>query len=126
VRRRAFLTLLGAAATAACPRAARAQQPKVPVIGYLGAGSAAASAGPVAVFRQSRAEAGYVVGRNAAIEYRFAEGQYDRLPAMAAELVRSEVALIVATTRARGARCNRSGANAGEGRAGPEPKIATV
>ena len=96
MRRRAFLTLLGAAATAAWPRAARAQQPKVPVIGYLGGGSAAASAQTVAVFRQSLAEAGYVVGRNAAIEYRFAEGQYDRLPAMAAELVRSEVALIVA------------------------------
>jgi putative ABC transport system substrate-binding protein len=73
-----------------------AQQPKVPVIGYLSAGSAAASAGTVAVFRQSLAEAGYVVGRNAAIEYRFAEGQYDRLPAMAAELVRGEVALIIA------------------------------
>src|SRR5262249_10011860 len=89
-------TLLGAAATAAWPLAAEAQQPKVPVIGYLSPGSAAASAQPVAVFRQSLAEAGYVVGRNAAIEYRFAEGQYDRLPAMAAELVRSEVALIVA------------------------------
>jgi putative ABC transport system substrate-binding protein len=94
MKRRTFITLLGAAAT--WPLAARAQQPKVPVIGYLSAGSAAASAPNVAVFRQSLAEAGYVVGRNAAIEYRFAEGQYDRLPAMAAELVRSEVALIVA------------------------------
>jgi len=94
MRRREFITLLGGAA--AWPLAARAQQPKVPVIGYLGGGSAAASAQTVAVFRQSLAEAGYVVGRNAAIEYRFAEGQYDRLPAMAAELVRSEVALIVA------------------------------
>jgi ABC-type uncharacterized transport system substrate-binding protein len=93
-RRKFLVTLLGGAA--ARPLAARAQQPKVPVIGYLGAGSAAASAPNVAVFRQSLAEAGYVVGRNAAIEYRFAEGQYDRLPAMAAELVRSEVALIVA------------------------------
>src|SRR5262245_60959707 len=95
MRRRELITLLGGAA-ATWPLAARAQQPKVPVIGFLGAGSAAASAGTVAVFRQSLAEAGYVVGRNAAIEYRFAEGQYDRLPAMAAELVRSEVALIVA------------------------------
>jgi putative ABC transport system substrate-binding protein len=94
-KRREFISLLGSAA-AAWPIAARAQQPKVPVIGYLSAGSAAASAPNVAVFRQSLAEAGYVVGRNAAIEYRFAEGQYDRLPAMAAELVRSEVALIIA------------------------------
>src|SRR5262250_2552105 len=89
MKRREFITLLGGAA--AWPHAARAQQPKVPVIGYLGGG-----AQNVSVFRQSLAEAGYVVGRNAAIEYRFAEGQYDRLPAMAAELVRSEVALIVA------------------------------
>ena len=95
MKRREFISLLGSAA-AAWPIAARAQQPKVPVIGYLSAGSAAASAPNVAVFRQSLAEAGYVVGRNAAIEYRFAEGQYDRLPAMAAELVRSEVALIIA------------------------------
>ena len=95
LRRRQFITLLGGAA-AAWPIAARAQQPKVPVIGYLSGGSAAASTQNVAVFRQSLAEAGYVVGRNAAIEYRFAEGQYDRLPAMAAELVRSEVALIIA------------------------------
>ena len=95
MKRREFISLLGGAA-AAWPIAARAQQPKVPVIGYLSAGSAAASAPNVAVFRQSLAEAGYVVGRNAAIEYRFAEGQYDRLPAMAAELVRSEVALIIA------------------------------
>jgi putative tryptophan/tyrosine transport system substrate-binding protein len=95
MKRRHFISLLGGAA-AAWPLAARAQQPKVPVIGYLSGGSAAASTQNVAVFRQSLAEAGYVVGRNAAIEYRFAEGQYDRLPAMAAELVRSEVALIVA------------------------------
>jgi putative ABC transport system substrate-binding protein len=63
---------------------------------YLGGGSAASGAQNVAVFRQSLAEAGYVEGRNTAIEYRFAEGQYDRLPAMAVELVRREVALIVA------------------------------
>jgi putative tryptophan/tyrosine transport system substrate-binding protein len=95
VIRREFITLLGGTA-AAWPLGAHAQQPKVPVIGYLGGGSAAATAQNVAVFRQSLAEAGYVVGRNAAMEYRFAEGQYDRLPAMAAELVRREVALIVA------------------------------
>jgi putative ABC transport system substrate-binding protein len=76
MKRRAFITLIGGA-MATWPLAAGEQQPKVPVIGYLSAGSAAASAPNVSVFRQSLAEAGYVVGRNAAIEYGFAEGQYD-------------------------------------------------
>src|SRR5262249_31669350 len=95
LKRREFIALLSGAA-GAMPLATRAQQPKVPVIGYLGGGPATPGAQNVAVFRQSLAEAGYVEGRNTAIEYRFAEGQYDRLPAMAAELVRREVALIVA------------------------------
>ena len=77
--------------------AARAQQLKEPLIGYLAAGSAAATAYLLTVFRQSLAEAGYVEGRNVAIEYRFAEGRYDRLPAMASELARREVTVIVAT-----------------------------
>jgi hypothetical protein len=77
MRRRAFIRLLGGAA-AAWPLAARAQQSKMSVIGYLGPGSAAASASTLAVFRQSLAGAGYVEGRNIAIEYRFAEGRYDR------------------------------------------------
>jgi putative tryptophan/tyrosine transport system substrate-binding protein len=94
--RREVITLLGGAA-AAWPFVARAQQPKVPVIGFLGPGQAAASAQTLAVIRQSLVEAGYVEGRNVAIEYRFAEGRYDRLPAMAAELVRREVAVIVAS-----------------------------
>jgi ABC-type uncharacterized transport system substrate-binding protein len=94
--RREFITLLGGAA-AAWPLAARAQHSKMPVIGYLGPGSAAASASTLAVFRQSLVGAGYVEGRNIAIEYRFAEGRYDRLPEMAAELVRQQVSLIVAT-----------------------------
>src|SRR6516165_3704232 len=85
---------LGAAA--AWPLAARAQQLKEPLIGYLAAGSAAATAYLLTVFRQSLAEVGYVEGRNVAIEYHFAEGQYDRLPAMASELVRREVTVIVA------------------------------
>jgi putative tryptophan/tyrosine transport system substrate-binding protein len=95
VRRREFITLVGGAA-AAWPLAARAQQSKMSVIGYLGPGSAAASASTLAVFRQSLAGAGYVEGRNIAIEYRFAEGRYDRLSEMAAELVRQQV-MIVAT-----------------------------
>ncbi len=96
LNRREFITLIGGAA-AAWPLAARAQQSKMSVIGYLGPGSAAASASTLAVFRQSLAGGGYVEGRNIAIEYRFAEGRYDRLPEMAAELVRQQVSLIVAT-----------------------------
>jgi len=93
MKRRDFISLLGGAVT--WPLAASAQQANAPVIGYLSGGSAAASAQTLTVFRQSLAEAGYVEGRSVAIEYRFAEGQYDQLPAIAAELVRREVAVIV-------------------------------
>jgi ABC-type uncharacterized transport system substrate-binding protein len=94
IGRREFTTLLGSAA-AAWPLAARAQQ--TAVIGYLGAGSATAGVQIMTALRQSLAEAGYIDGRNIAIESHWAEGQYDRLPAMASELARRQVAVIIAT-----------------------------
>jgi putative ABC transport system substrate-binding protein len=97
IRRRQFITLLGGAA--AWSVVARAQQPgKPPIIGLLSSATARQWAPLVAAFLQGLSEAGYVDGRNVAIEYRWAEGHYDRLPVMVAELIRRQVSVIAALT----------------------------
>jgi putative tryptophan/tyrosine transport system substrate-binding protein len=101
VKRREFITLLGGAA--AWPLEARAQQPALPVIGYLDVTSASERTYIVAAFRQGLIEVGYVEGHNVAIEYRWADGDYARLSEMAAELVRRQVSLIVTSGAAAGA-----------------------
>jgi putative ABC transport system substrate-binding protein len=93
MRRREFITLLAGAT--AWPRAAMAQQPAMPVVGYLGARNAAGDASYIEAFRQGLGESGFILGQNVAIEFRWADGQYNRLPAFAAELVRRRVNVLV-------------------------------
>src|SRR5262245_39213080 len=99
MNRRDFITLLGGAA--AWPLAARAQQPAMPVIGYFSNRSLETEAYLLQFFRKGLAESGYVIDQNATIELRFSEGRDDLLPRLAADLVRREISVLVATIRLR-------------------------
>jgi ABC-type uncharacterized transport system substrate-binding protein len=99
LHRRELITLLGGAA-AAWPLAASAQQPAMPVVGFMSSGSPGPLRRQIAAVHEGLKEAGYVDGQNVALEFRFAEGQFDRFPALAAELVRRQVTVLMATNAA--------------------------
>jgi putative tryptophan/tyrosine transport system substrate-binding protein len=103
MRRREFITLLGGTAAAVWPLATRAQQPAMPMIGFLGSGSPEVYAGRLRVFHEGLKDSGYVEGQNVAIEYRWTGGQNDLLTKLAAELVQLRVAVIVAASGTLGA-----------------------
>ena len=107
MRRRSFITLLGSAAVA-WPMAARAQQPAMPVVGFLRADTPAAGASAVAAFRKGLSEMGFVEGRNLAIEFRWGQNDRDRMPELAADLVRRKVDVIATPESAVGARAAKA------------------
>ena len=108
IRRRKFLATLLGGATVTWPLAARAQQPTMPVIGFLGVGSLDNYGLYLAAFRKGLIEAGFVEGQNVKIEYRWAEGQYDRMVELVADLVRGRVAVIAVPGTPPGARAAKA------------------
>jgi putative ABC transport system substrate-binding protein len=114
MRRRDFMTMLGGAVVTPSflwPLAARAQQPAMPVVGLMMSGSAGVLRPAIAGFREGLKESGYVEGQNVAVEYRFAEGRFDRFPAFASELVRRKVAVLVATSNVGALAAKKTTAN---------------